>query len=214
MSATKQCSVDGCGSGVLARGLCSKHYDRQRRLGSTSLPRKTKDDLCIDCQDRNALYKVDGGGICQRCLRRRQRADKPKPEHAVCVHCGQTFTPKRVYREGAGRGLFCSRVCKDKERVADGRAAEATSKSMYKMKYGLTLEQVEIIRARGCGICGGEGGEGRWGNLHIDHDHRTGDVRGGLCHTCNLGLGNFKDDPALLAAALSYVTTPPGPPLV
>lgn len=27
------CSIDGCGAKVLARGLCSKHYDRWRRNG-------------------------------------------------------------------------------------------------------------------------------------------------------------------------------------
>lgn len=38
-----------------------------------------------------------------------------------------------------------------------------------------------------------------------DHDHSTGKTRGWLCHPCNLGLGMFKDDPALMRAAANYI---------
>ena len=40
----------------------------------------------------------------------------------------------------------------------------------------------------------------------IDHDHVTGVFRGVLCHRCNLGVGYFRDDPALLRAAVEYLT--------
>lgn len=53
-----------------------------------------------------------------------------------------------------------------------------------------------------CAICGNLPGRQR---LAIDHDHAQHAVRGLLCGKCNMALGSFQDNPALLRAAASYL---------
>ena len=74
-------------------------------------------------------------------------------------------------------------------------------------RYGLTVDQLNVLEAmrNGCHICGRKPLSGK--RLYIDHDHKTGRVRGMLCFTCNyrlLGKGPL-NDPARHEAAAVYL---------
>ena len=58
---------------------------------------------------------------------------------------------------------------------------------------------VELNGGELCKICGARPTENR--RLDRDHDHRTGEPRGLLCHRCNRGLPNWADADWLLRAA-------------
>lgn len=73
-------------------------------------------------------------------------------------------------------------------------------------KFGLTVEQYdEMLAAQGggCAICGRPPRDDI--SLHVDHDHESGRVRGLTCFRCNNALGDFNDDPTLLASASAYL---------
>lgn len=76
----------------------------------------------------------------------------------------------------------------------------------YKKNYGLTrTEALSLLESQNnkCSIC--ESGI-LLSKSHIDHDHKTGKVRGILCNNCNWGLGNFKDSRVLLNHAALYLS--------
>lgn len=77
-----------------------------------------------------------------------------------------------------------------------------------KRRYGITQEdyaRLSAVQDHSCAICRVEGWMERYGVLHVDHNHQTGEVRGLLCDRCNVGLGRFRDDPDLLVNALTYL---------
>jgi hypothetical protein len=79
------------------------------------------------------------------------------------------------------------------------------------MRYGLSVSQFEqmFYDQRGkCAICKDDmlfdaiGSEKR---TNVDHDHKTQQVRGLLCRTCNLLLGFANDSIAVLQTAIEYL---------
>ena len=74
-------------------------------------------------------------------------------------------------------------------------------------KFGITLDQYNeiFLKQQGkCAICETDKPKGR-GSLHVDHDHKTGKIRGLLCHNCNVGLGNFKESIDIFKKAAIYL---------
>lgn len=77
-------------------------------------------------------------------------------------------------------------------------------KSHLKRKYAITLDDFKVLlqeQKGACAICKTVFAV----NLGVDHDHKTGLVRGLLCHRCNVGLGYFKDNKDTLLEAANYI---------
>lgn len=83
---------------------------------------------------------------------------------------------------------------------------DARLKRLYGLEPG-DYEHVLQYQGGVCFICKQPPKEGK--NLHVDHNHKTGQTRGLLCWQDNAALGKFKDDGKRLSHALEYVKNPP-----
>lgn len=75
----------------------------------------------------------------------------------------------------------------------------------YQKLYRITLKDYNkllINQNNKCFICGGVDDKK---TLSVDHDHRTGKVRGLLCIRCNRLLGYARDNPTILHSAELYL---------
>jgi hypothetical protein len=68
--------------------------------------------------------------------------------------------------------------------------------------------EYEAVLAHQQGVCAISGKKPKT-VLHIDHDHKTGQVRGLLNSWINKGLAAFQDNPEWLRKAADYLENPP-----
>jgi hypothetical protein len=108
-----------------------------------------------------------------------------------------------------GRKSYCKECRREYSRAYELKRYDK-DKNYFKHisnKYGLTREAYRVLydsQDGCCAVC--EAPETLSARrFHVDHDHSTGIVRGLLCHYCNVGIGQFEDDPKLLAAAIDYL---------
>lgn len=124
----------------------------------------------------------------------------------VCPKCARPKGVADFYVcRGAHDGLqgWC-KVCQGgNHQLPDGKAAQRNGH--YKRKFGITLQDFNEMNERQgglCAICRRLPGKR---SLHVDHDHITGEVRGLLCYNCNRALGDLREDPVLIRAAIRYL---------
>lgn len=68
--------------------------------------------------------------------------------------------------------------------------------------YNITFEEAKELYSRThCEICKKEHKE----TPSIDHNHKTGKIRGALCRKCNAALGTFNDSVDMLNKAIEYL---------
>jgi hypothetical protein len=98
---------------------------------------------------------------------------------------------------------------KNSDTINAGVRAVARRKAL-KRKYGISLEQWDELfekQDKRCAVCQSDNPR-RTSGWALDHNHETGEVRGILCHPCNVVLGFIRDDPAVLFALEMYLQAP------
>ena len=81
-----------------------------------------------------------------------------------------------------------------------------------KRRYNITPQEYETKLASQdykCAVCGKDASDNKRGGkldpLHVDHCHKSGNLRDLLCYSCNSGLGQFKDSIETLQKAIDYL---------
>ena len=76
-------------------------------------------------------------------------------------------------------------------------------------KFGISQEFADELIDRslsaGCEMCGKKEENGSKKALSVDHNHVTNQVRGLLCHNCNLVLGHSLESVEILNSAVKYL---------
>jgi hypothetical protein len=74
---------------------------------------------------------------------------------------------------------------------------EKSRDQKLRSSYGMTAMDYDAMLAAQGGRCANPGcrtdAPRGMGRFHVDHDHRTGKIRGLLCNGCNLALGHLGD---------------------
>lgn len=135
---------------------------------------------------------------------RARKATAPPAEHEgnkVCASCGKEksldsfITKKR--RNGKIEIYAYCKTCHSLYQKQVG----------IRKKFNLSLDERDLLGNK-CMICGFIPKEGK-SEVAVDHNHKTGLIRGRLCSRCNRGIAWFQERPDLFLSAYKYLTDPP-----
>jgi len=170
---------------------------------------------------------------CKKCSYENQKKRLKSPENIKkieeknkltgnksCITCNE-IKDFSFYHKNPSMKKGISNECK---KCSHKRLQEARAKTDYKerfkvynrrsclkSRYGIDDKDFDKMvknQNNRCLICNEEPKKEKafqtW-NLHVDHCHKTGKVRGLLCHLCNRGIGLFRERHDLLLKAFEYV---------
>ena len=182
----------------------ARHRERRARAVAAAGER-----YCPECGTLIPEHVTLKARCCSRecgiAYQNRKRAEEKRKRTLAsrepCKQCGGEIPEDR--RSGS---VYCSYECK--KRANDAAWRIRSPHSMRQYLYGISQAEYEaMLAAQGgtCAICRTDEWPGKGNRPHVDHNHKTGRVRGLLCGNCNNGLGNFGEDPARLRAAADYL---------
>lgn len=126
----------------------------------------------------------------------------------TCKNCNQDFEALDL-KLRQGKDKFCCAECYNEFR-SKNKLDEKERNIIYqkKTKYGLDKEAYNnlfLTQNNKCAICGNEFTDEKSTKAHVDHDHKTQQVRGLLCTKCNSILGFCNDNVEILENAIKYL---------
>lgn len=154
----------------------------------------------VDFYDPPSGHRVCCSKECGTALRYKPVKDRMANQEKPCILC-KVVKPFSDFHSSSSRvdgvGVYC-RACFTDKYYRSRRSL------IIEKRYGLSEgEYMRMHRRQGgrCLICRKK----TLKKLYVDHDHKTGAVRGLLCNRCNMGLGYFNDNPEDLKSAVRYL---------
>jgi hypothetical protein len=168
-------------------------------------------------------YEQQGGHKRTYCSQ--EHANKANAQRALARnsaraerYCSRCDTTKPAAEFAGATSAYC-KLCMAswaRDRRARGiKESPDYTRTINLARYSLTPESFDaLLAAQGglCKICGvSDPGPSGW---QVDHDHSCCNtrkkscgrcLRGILCTRCNIGIGNLRDDPDIILAALQYI---------
>jgi hypothetical protein len=134
----------------------------------------------------------------------------------LCKSCGENkpasaFAMRKSGRVGhlVAHCKLCNSAKQSARKKRDPSIYERIERpSKLKRQYGITVDEYDrLLESQDgkCAICASDSPGKRTKHFHVDHCHKTGSVRGLLCHKCNRAIGLFDDNPNLLTQASAYL---------
>lgn len=135
-----------------------------------------------------------------------------------CTKCGNDYPRTEEYFHKAhgnkdGLNKQCKKCRCDYMKKWNKENKLHIKNQHLKQHYNITLETYNILlqeQCKKCAICSKlpnaiDKRTNTPRQLTVDHDHKTGKIRGLLCFRCNAGLGHFNDDIEILKNAIGYL---------
>lgn len=139
-----------------------------------------------------------------------------------CPKCRNDLPLKDFHKDNKrkdGLQLWCNecgKASKKRNYYSHRKAAVLALSRKYVLKrnYGITPQDYEDMSERQGGVCAicrkpetqSSCKNGTIDSLRVDHDHKTGKVRGLLCSRCNFAIGHLQDNMDNLMSACGYLT--------
>ncbi len=182
---------------------------------------RCKEEKSLDCF---GVVKGKVRSYCRTCHNAQMNTEDLRTEKK-CPKCRETKPVTEFNRIGKRFQSQC-RPCQQeysrlkKEEYRQSGHADIYWRGYYEevrrwqsllRKHGITKEEYERLEKKQGGLCAicrkkeSEIYRGTLLRLAVDHDHKTGKVRGLLCRACNLAIGKFGEDLETLKRAVAYL---------
>ena len=120
----------------------------------------------------------------------------------TCNLCGSDKELSNYHKDKSKRDGH-SNWCKSCKKEKDALKRDVRRDQHLARRYNISTEVYDHMYSKQngcCNIC-----RKNFTQLCVDHCHKTGNVRGLLCQTCNKGLGLLMDDVSYLTNAIAYL---------